>query len=67
MMVHDAERDLRMPALYDAENRWAIDDDAIRASLEDAGFCVDELYGGWRGEPPDPDGSTGELVVVARA
>ena len=27
MTVHDAERDPRMPAIYDAENRWGIDDD----------------------------------------
>ena len=39
----------------------------LRTTLEEAGFIVDDLYGGWRNEPSVPDGSTSELVVVARA
>ena len=39
--------------------------DLLRTSLETAGFAIEELYGGWHGEPVG-DG-VGEIVVVARA
>jgi SAM-dependent methyltransferase len=35
----------------------------IRASLDDAGFIVDRVHGGWRGEPVGH--GDGELIVVA--
>jgi SAM-dependent methyltransferase len=40
-------------------------EEEIRATLNDAGFEVEQIYGGWRREPPGaPDG---ELLVVARS
>jgi SAM-dependent methyltransferase len=47
--------------------RWAYrfrSVELIRDSLEEAGFAVDRLYGGWKGEPV---GTGEEIVVVARA
>ena len=37
----------------------------IRRSLEDAGFRIEETYGGWRGQPVGATG--GEIIVVARS
>ena len=36
----------------------------LRRSLEDAGFRIDELHGGWHGEAPG-EGDAGELVFIA--
>ena len=41
------------------------DVDQIVSSLSESGFVIDELYGGWHGEPVG-DG-TGEIVVVAHS
>ncbi|MCW3820689.1 methyltransferase domain-containing protein [Micromonospora sp. DR5-3] len=38
----------------------------LRASLADAGFTVERVYGGWAGEPVGAS-DDGELIVVARA
>jgi hypothetical protein len=37
----------------------------VRATLESAGFRVDHVFGGWRGEPVRS--GAGEIIVVARA
>jgi SAM-dependent methyltransferase len=37
----------------------------VRASLEDAGFRIEQVFGGWRGEPVGSGAS--EIIVVARA
>jgi SAM-dependent methyltransferase len=37
----------------------------VRATLEDAGFRIDHVFGGWRGEPVGS--GAGEIIVVARA
>jgi hypothetical protein len=39
--------------------------DAIRQSLEEAGFTIEQMYGGWRHETVGR--GVGEIVVVARA
>jgi hypothetical protein len=38
----------------------------VRATLEDAGFRIDHVFGGWRREPVG-SGAAGEIIVVARA
>jgi hypothetical protein len=39
-------------------------EDELRASLADAGFAVERIYGGWQRQPVG-DGD-GELLVIAR-
>ncbi|MEN3272509.1 MAG: hypothetical protein V7636_1270 [Actinomycetota bacterium] len=57
--------------LPDGERRHGVSDyrfrsvTALRTSLEDAGFRVDELYGGWHGEPVGQ--GVGEIVVITTA
>lgn len=40
-------------------------EDELRASLADAGFAVERIYGGWRRQPVGA--GDGELLVIARA
>ena len=39
--------------------------DAVRHSLEDSGFTIEQMYGGWHRQPVGQ--GVGEIVVVARA
>lgn len=40
-------------------------EDELRAALQDAGFVVETVYGGWQRQPVGE--GDGELIVVARA
>lgn len=40
-------------------------EEELRASLDDAGFVVEAIYGGWLRQPIGP-GDDGEFLVAAR-
>ena len=40
-------------------------EEEVRSSLHDAGFCIEQIYGGWQREPIGA--GDGELLVIARS